>query len=100
MIALPLTPGWFHVFRAFAIVAGAVTVFAIQVVLGRGTYVPRFLRCIDDALGTTLGAGRMARFAAAIERQTLDLVRGNPRRLLVLIGATAAVYFLRRWKDG
>jgi phosphatidylglycerophosphate synthase len=81
------------VFRAFAIAAGAVTVFTIQVVLSRGTYVPRLLRRIDDALGTSLGAGRAARFAAEIERQVLDLVRGNPRRLLVLMGATAASYF-------
>jgi Lysylphosphatidylglycerol synthase TM region len=92
MMALPLTPGWFRVFRALAIAGGAVTVFTILVVLGRGTYVPWLFRSIDHTLGTTLGAGRVARFVATIERQMLDLVRGNPRRLLVLMGATAASY--------
>jgi hypothetical protein len=92
MMALPLTPGWFRVFRAFAIAGAAVTVFTILAVLGRGACAPWLFRAIDHALGTTLGAGRVARFVAAIEREMLDLVRGNPRRLLVLMGATTASY--------
>ena len=66
----------------------------IVVVLGRGAYFQSFLRRIDHALGTSLGEGRIARFLAAVEGQMLDLVRGNPRRLLVLLGTTAASYLL------
>ena len=32
-----------------------------------------------------MASGRIARFAAAVERQMLELVRGNPRRLVVLL---------------
>ena len=94
MIGLPLTPLWLRVFRAFAIGAAAVTVLTIVVVLGRGSYFQSLLQRIDHALGTTLGQGRVARFTAAVERQMLDLVRDNPRRLLVLVSATAASYVL------
>ena len=66
--------------------------FTIAVVLGRGTYFQSLLRRIDHALGTSLGESNVARFIAAVEGQMLDLVRGNPRRLLVLMSATAASY--------
>ena len=94
LIGLPLTPLWFGVFRAFAIGSAALTVFTIAVVLGRGTYFQSLLRRIDHALGTSLGESTVARFIAAVEGQMLDLVRGNPRRLLVLMSATAVSYFL------
>jgi phosphatidylglycerophosphate synthase len=94
LIGLPLTPLWFRVFRGFAIAAGIVTVLAMSVVLGRGTYFQSLLRRIDQVLGTSLGDGRVARFTAAVERQMLDVLRGNPRRLLVLMTATAASYLL------
>ena len=94
LIGLPLTPLWFRVFRAFAIGAAIVTMFTIVVVLGRGAYFQSLLRRIDHVLGTSLGEGRVARFIAAVEGQMLDLVRGNPRRLMVLISATAASYLL------
>jgi hypothetical protein len=68
-------------------------VFTAVVVLGRGTYFSGLVQSIDRRLGTSLGNGRVARVFAAIERQMLDLVRGNPRRLLVLMAATAASYF-------
>ena len=82
LVGLPLTPLWFGVFRAFAIGSAALTVFTLAVVLGRGTYFQSLLRRIDHALGTSLGEGNVARFTAAVEGQMLDLVRGNPRRLL------------------
>ena len=94
LIGLPLTPLWFGVFRAFAIGSVTLTVFTIAVVLGRGTYFQSLLRRIDHALGTSLGESNVARFTAAVEEQMLDLVRGNPRRLLVLVSATAASYLL------
>ena len=39
----------------------------------------------------SIAGGRIARFIAAVERQMLDLVRGNPRRLAVLLDATIAL---------
>jgi len=90
MIGLPLTGLWFRVFGAFAIAAAAVTVLTIVVVLGRGSYFQALMRRIDHARGTSLGEGRLARFAAAVEQHMLDIVRHNPRRLLVLVSATAA----------
>ena len=92
MVLLPLTPGWFQMFRAFAVTAGVVTGFAAAMVLGRGTCSSAVLRVIDRAFGTSLGAGRVARVVVAIERQMLDLARGNPRRLLVLMAATGASF--------
>jgi phosphatidylglycerophosphate synthase len=94
LIGLPLTPLWFGVFRAFAIGSATLTVFTTAVVLGRGTYFQSCLRHIDHALGTSLGESKVARFTAAGEGQMLDLVRGNPRRLLVLMSATALSYLL------
>jgi hypothetical protein len=49
---------------------------------------------IDHALGTSLGEGKVARFTASVEGQMRDLVRGNPRRLLLLMSATAVSYLL------
>ena len=57
-------------------------------------YVQSLLRRIDRALGTALGESKVARFIAAVERQMLDLVRGNPRRLLVLMSTTALAHLL------
>ena len=94
LIGLPLTPMWFGVFRAFAIASATLTVFTIAVVLGQGTYFQSFLRRIDRALGTSLGESKVARFTAAVEGQMLDLVRANPRRLLVLMSTTAVSFLL------
>ena len=91
---LPLARIWFRVFRAFAIAAGVVLVLAAVVVSGRGTYLQVLLARIDALFGTTMSRGRISRFAGAVERQMLDLVRGNPRRLLVLLSATLASYAL------
>jgi phosphatidylglycerophosphate synthase/uncharacterized membrane protein YbhN (UPF0104 family) len=94
ILALPLTRVWFRIFRAFAIAAGILTVLAVVVISGRGTYVTSlFVRC-DRRFGTSIACGRVARFIAAVERQMLDLVRGNPKRLAVLLTATIVSYVL------
>src|SRR4051794_9179087 len=92
MAALPLTAIWFRVFRAFAIAAAVVVTFTAVVIAGRGTYFQSWLRALDRVLGTSLAEGRASRFISAVERQMLDLVRGNPRRLAALLAATAAAY--------
>jgi phosphatidylglycerophosphate synthase len=89
---LPLTRPWFRVFRAFAIVAGIIAVLSGLVISGRGTYLQSWLSRADRWLGTSISAGRVSRFVGAVESQMLELVRGNPRRLLVLLTATVAAY--------
>ena len=82
LAVLPLTPVWFKVFRMFAIGAGVIAVLAGVVISGRGTYV-------EALFGSS---SRVTRFIASVERQMLDLVRGNPKRLAVLCVATLAAY--------
>lgn len=92
IVGLPLTHTWFRVFRAFAIAAGVVALFTVLIVGGRGTYLQSWILAIDRRLGTSLGRGRLMRFVGAVERQMLELVRGNPARLAVLVLATIAAY--------
>ena len=92
ILFLPLSRLWFRVFRAFAIGAGVLTLLAVVIIAGRGTYVQAMFRRIDRRWGTSIAAGRIARFISAVERQMLDLVRGNPRRLLLLVLTTLAAY--------
>lgn len=92
LAGLPLTRAWFRVFRALAIFAFLLTALAALVIAGRGTYVQSMLRRVDSWLGTSSASGRVGRFVADVERQMLLLVRGNPRRLAVLLAATVASY--------
>jgi phosphatidylglycerophosphate synthase len=89
---LPLTHTWFRVFRAFAIAAGVITVLTAIVLSGRGTYLIALVEKIDAVAGTGMAQGRVGRFVGAVERQLLELVRGNPLRLLVLAAATVIAY--------
>ena len=89
---LPLSATWFRVFRAFAIAAGVVAVLMAVVLSGRGTYLSALVERIDAAAGTSLAGGRVGRFVGAVERQLLELVRGNPARLAVLTSATLIAY--------
>ena len=92
LIGLPLTRTWFRVFRAFAIASAVIAALTFAVIRGRGTYLQSLLRRLDTLLGTSLSDGRISRFAAAVERQMLELVRGNPLRLVVLLAATVLSY--------
>jgi len=92
LIGLPLSHVWFRIFRAFAIGAGVVTIFTALVIAGRGTYFQSWLVRIDRVFDTALAQGRVSRFISAVERQMLELVRGNPVRLVVLLTATVAAY--------
>ena len=62
------------------------------VISGRGDYLRSLFRRIDAAFGSSIAESRVGRFVVAVERQMLDLVRGNPRRLAVLVTTTLAVY--------
>jgi phosphatidylglycerophosphate synthase len=92
IVGLPLSHAWFRVFRAFAIAAGVVALFTAAVIAGRGTYFQSWVLRIDRWFGTSLARGRVMRFVAAVERQMLELLRGNPARLAVLLVATVAAY--------
>lgn len=92
ILGLPLSQTWFHVFRAFALGAALVALVTVLVVSGRGSYFQSWVSRCDRALGTSIADGRLMRFVSAVERQMLDLVRGNPARLMVLLVATIAAY--------
>jgi phosphatidylglycerophosphate synthase len=92
MAALPLARTWFRVFRAFAIMSAVVATLTAVVIGGRGSYLRSLMRRTDDTLGTSLETGRIARFIAAVETQMLELLRGNPARLAVLLTATVLSY--------
>lgn len=89
---LPLSHNWFRVFRAFAIAAAVVAFLTALVLAGRGTYLLAGLERLDRLAGTSLARGRTGRFLGAVERQLLELARGNPLRLIVLMVATLVAY--------
>jgi phosphatidylglycerophosphate synthase len=92
LVGLPLSRSWFRVFRGFAIASGVIAFLSALVISGRGTYFQSWLARIDRSVGTAMAEGRISRFIAAVERQMLELVRGNPVRLVVLLIATLAAY--------
>ena len=92
MLTLPLSHGWFRVFRAFAITAGIVAILTTLAITGRGTYLNSLLERIDRRFGSSVARGNVGRFIAAVERLMLELVRHQPKRLLVLTVATVASY--------
>ena len=92
ILLLPLTRLWFKVFRAFALTAALVAVLTGLVITGRGSYMQASLLRLDGWFGTSISRGRISRFVAAVERQMLDLLRSDPRRLGVLLIATIAAY--------
>ena len=92
MIGLPLSRLWFRIFRAFAIMAGVLAILTGMVISGRGRYVQAATRRIDGWVGTSLATGAVARFVAAVEARMLELIRGNPQRLFVLLLATVFSY--------
>ena len=89
---LELTRIWFRIFRAFAIAAAVVITLTTVVITGHGRYLESLLRRVDAWLGTSMTASAVGRFVAAVETQVLELVRGNPIRLIVLLTATVLSY--------
>ena len=92
IVTLPLTRVWFRVFRAFAITAAVLTTLAAIVIAGKGDYLQSLLKRLDRAFNSSLSQGSVGRFVIAVERQMLELVRGNPLRLVVLVTATLLSY--------
>jgi phosphatidylglycerophosphate synthase len=92
LAGLELTRTWFRVFRAFAIASGVLAILTAIIISGRGTYLQAAMRWFDGMFGTTLAGGLVGRFVVAVERQMLELLRGNPARLVVLLTATILAY--------
>ncbi len=89
---VPLTSGWLLVFTAFAISSCTIGVLTARVIAGRGIYVQSLLGRLDRAANTSFSASAVGRFLTAVERQMLELVRGNPRRLAFLAIATVCAF--------
>jgi phosphatidylglycerophosphate synthase len=88
IVLVPMTSGWLYVFIAFAIAGCTIGALSARVIAGRGIYVQGLLRRLDRAGDTSFSESVVGRFLTAVECQTLELVRGDPRRLAVLATAT------------
>jgi hypothetical protein len=89
---VPLSSGWLRVFIAFTIASVTIGALTAAVITGRGIYVRNLLHRLDRAAGTPCSASAVGRFLIAVERQLLELVRGNPRRLTFLAVATICAF--------
>jgi len=94
MLVLPLSGGWFRVFRAFAISAGVMALLVGGLVRGRARYVTAALARWDHQLGTSISTGRFGRFATGVEAHVLSVARGNRGRLAAVLAATLMCYAL------
>jgi phosphatidylglycerophosphate synthase len=94
ILGLPLSAGWLRVFRGFAIAAGLTTLLTAMMVGGRGGYLTALLIVWDRWFGASIANGRAGRFVSAVESHMLSLVRGNSRRLAILMTATLVCYGL------
>ena len=89
---VPMTSAWLQVFIAFAVVSFMIGALTARVVAGRGIYLQSLLRRLDRAADTSFSDGVVGRFLTSVERQMLELVRGHPRRLVVLAVATVGAF--------
>jgi phosphatidylglycerophosphate synthase len=89
---LPLTHGWFRVFRAFAIAGGVIAALTATVIAGKGSYLRAVLQRVDRSFASHLTEGRVGRFLSTVERLMLELVRHSPKRLAVLAVATIVAF--------
>lgn len=91
MAGLPLSRGWFRIFRVISVAAAVAVAITAAVLAGRGQYLGPLVNRFARARGRT-HPGRAGRFALAIERQLLDLARTDARRLVGLFLLQAACY--------
>jgi uncharacterized protein (TIRG00374 family) len=59
-----------------------------------GDYLGRFVAMLDRVVGRRLEASRVVRFILDVEDVLLELLRGDRRRLLILIGLPVLCYFI------
>ena len=88
----PLSPLWFKIYRGFAIGSGAIGAAIVLIVVRRDSFLLAAFRAADRKAGTHVASSKAGRFAGAIGRELVELVRGDARRLLVLTASTLIVY--------
>lgn len=92
---LDLSPAWEIVFRLLSVTA--VLMLAALVFAARrrsGDYLGQLVVALDRVTGRRLEASRVIRFVLDVEDILLDLLRGNPRRLLILFVLAVVCYGL------
>jgi uncharacterized protein (TIRG00374 family) len=90
---LPMPGGWDTIFALLAV--GAVLVMAVVGYLTRRRddyYLEHFVGLLDRATGKVLERVRVIRFILDVEHVLLDLVRGDRRRLVVLVVLAVVCY--------
>ena len=92
---LSMTGAWDTVFAVVMIGALIVLVFVTLVIqYGSGDYLGRLVTLLDRVTGRRLEASRVVRFILDVEHVLLQLVRGDPRRLMILTGLAVVCYML------
>jgi hypothetical protein len=82
---LSMPGGWDAVFTMLSI--GAVLLLGVLALIARrrtGDYLGRFVARIGTMTGRQLESSRVIRFSLAVEDVVLDVLRGDPRRLVIL----------------
>jgi len=83
---LSLPPWWHTLFGAIVVVALLLLPFLAFVARRRsGDYLGRLVAAFDRLTGRRLGARRVVKFILEVEDVLLDLVRGDRRRLVILV---------------
>ena len=88
-----MSGGWDALFATLAI--GAVILLAIVTVMARRRskyYLERVVNALDSVTGRRLEQHRVVRFILDVERVLLDLLRGDRRRLVTLLGLAIVCY--------
>jgi uncharacterized protein (TIRG00374 family) len=92
---LSMPRAWDTVFTLLS--AGAVILVPLLAFIARrrtGDYLGRIVEMLDRLVGRRLEASRIVRFVLDVEDVLLDLLRGDQRRLLILIGLPVLCYFV------
>jgi uncharacterized protein (TIRG00374 family) len=92
---LAMPPAWDAAFTIMSIVA--VLLLGGLALMARhrtGDYLGRFVGALDRRTGRRLEASRVIRFILDVEDVLLELLRGDPRRLVILTLLTIVCYFV------
>jgi uncharacterized protein (TIRG00374 family) len=92
---LTMPGAWDTVFTLLSVVAMILVPLLAFVARRRsGDYLGRFVERLDKLVGKRLEASRIVKFILDVEDVLLSLLRGDRRRLLILIGLPVLCYFI------
>jgi FKBP-type peptidyl-prolyl cis-trans isomerase FkpA len=94
LVTMPLAPYWRGMFFWFAFVAAVFIVLITAAVRGEGTYMSRFLEWLTRVTRGALGTHAVGRFLVQAERQILEFVRTDQRRVVRVIALDVVNYVL------